>query len=150
MMYRILAAAILSAAAAYAGVSIADRQPPTELQSITAEPFNVESAELRLHYKVLRHRICHLHRQVIIFDSQRTRWFAQDQTADLAPGFLGPDEFTVPVMLPERMAAGAATAIITNRYECNWTHYFWPVLVGPIEVKFNVPVENREWKRPPA
>jgi hypothetical protein len=137
MIYRALIGIVCGTVAAYLGVSLQDRDPPTEFHKIEAIPFDVKDGEVRIHFEIIRHRQCEFRSERVLFDSTRTRWLLDEVHFSRSPGPIGPDQYITVVQLP-KMATGPARYVMVSRYYCNPLHYIWPIVVGPVYVGFNV------------
>lgn len=122
------------------GVWVIERDPPvvtnsSEVLTQTVPPGGV----LRIHNRVTRFRQCQTHIDRLLLDSAKVRSELSDVDAERPLGPMGEDEFTIEVKIPSTFSNGPAIYRTITAYRCNLIHkWFWPIVLGPVDIIFEV------------
>jgi hypothetical protein len=120
---------------------VLDRDLPVVVKEVRAVTSVVPpGGTLKIQHLFHRKRLCHVHLEQVIFDSENVRFTVADEDYSTSPGRLGNDLFALQVAVPQTAAEGVAVYRGTRTYFCNPLHTWldWPVvLIGP-NVEFEI------------
>ena len=140
MIFRAFTFGVAATVGISLGIWTIDREPPTTTNRVEViTPEVPPGGKLRIHYWVRRMKECAIRIDRMMIDSTKVRVVLPDIDFERPPGPIGDDDYVSEVDVPDSLTEGPAIYRAVFRYNCNLIHrWFWPVVVGPVDVQFTV------------
>jgi hypothetical protein len=138
VIWRIGTITLAGLASGWLGFMAADREPATIVHKIWADPTAAAPGQtIRFNYDAHRQRSCATHVDRFVFTNDGIRHVVPELSFPHNVLPVGPDHYTVPVIIPENAVAGPAVYRTVNCYRCNLLHNVFPICETR-EIRFTV------------